>query len=72
MGSSNINKTRMLIVTVIVGSVLLSLIKLIYPRIDPSQTASLVIVVSIISGFIIEKLIGNKKGKKDDKNKDDQ
>ena len=72
MGSSNINKTRMLIVTVIVGSVLLSLVKLIYPRIDPSQTASLVIVVSIISAFIIEKLIGNKKGKKDDKNKDDQ
>jgi uncharacterized membrane protein YdcZ (DUF606 family) len=70
MGSSNITKTRMLILTVIVGSVLLTFMKLLYPRIDITQTVSFVVVISIIAAYIIEKFIGsrNSGGKKNEQN----
>lgn len=58
MDSSNISKNRMLILTVVVGSILLVLIKLLYPLIDITQTVSFVIVISIIIAYIIEKYIG--------------
>jgi hypothetical protein len=68
MDSSNISKTRMLILTVVVGSVLLTFIKLIYPRIDITQTVLFVTVISIIAAYIIEKFIGSKntRGKKNE------
>lgn len=70
MGSSNINKTRMLILTVVVGSVLFTFIKLLYPRIDITQTVSLVTVISIIVAYIIERFIGSRHsgGKKNEQN----
>ncbi|MBI4619638.1 MAG: hypothetical protein HY739_05700 [Desulfobacterales bacterium] len=68
MDSSNISKTRMLILTVVVGSMLLTFIKLIYPRIDITQTILFVTVISIIAAYIIEKFIGSKntRGKKNE------
>jgi len=70
MGSSNISKTRMLIITVVVGSVLLMFIKFLYPRIDITQAVTLVTVISIIVAYIIEKFIGYRKsrGKKNEQN----
>ena len=70
MGSSNISKTRVLILTVVVGSVLLTFIKRLYPLIDITQTVALVTVISIIAAYIIEKFIGSIKsrGKKNGQN----
>ena len=70
MGSPNISKTRMLIITVVVGSMLLTFIKLLYPRIDMTQTVSFVTVISIIAAYILERFIGyrNSRGKKNEQN----
>lgn len=70
MVSSNISKTRMLILTVVFGSVLFAFIKLLYPQIDITQTASFVLVISIIASYVIEKLIGYRHsgGKKNEHN----
>lgn len=70
MASSNINKTRMAILTVLIGAILLTLIKLLYQKIDITQTASFVVVISIIAAYIIDKFIGSRKsgGKKNEQN----
>ncbi len=68
MGSSNISKTRMLILIVIVGSVLLKFIKLLYPRIDITQTTSIMTIISIIVAYIIERFIGGFRSSGEKKN----
>ena len=66
MALSGISKTRMLIVTVITGAVLLTLLKFLYPQISLSHTWELVTVISIIIAFIVEMILGSREsgGKK--------
>lgn len=68
MNSSNISKTRMFILTVVVGAVLLTFIKLLYPLIDINKTVSFTLVISIIVAYITEKFIfyKNSRGKKNE------
>ena len=70
MGSTNISKSRLLILTVLIGAVLFTIVKLIYPLIDITQTASLVTVIAIITAYIIEKLlVFGKSGEKNEQKK---
>jgi uncharacterized membrane protein YdcZ (DUF606 family) len=54
------SKARMLILTVLIGAVLLTFFKLLYPRIALTQTLTLVTVISIIIAFIIDKIISSR------------
>lgn len=50
-------KARMLILTVLIGAVLLTFFKLVFPRIAITQTLSLVTVISILVALVIDRFI---------------
>ena len=63
---SGFNKTRILIITVVIGSVILAFLKFLYPLTDLTQTVTFVVLISIIISIIIERLFNSKKNRKDD------
>jgi hypothetical protein len=58
---TKVNKTRMLILTVIIGSVILILLKWMYPLTDLTQLIAIVTIISIIFAYLVEIFIGSKK-----------
>ena len=63
MASSDINKKRIIILTLMIGALLLTLLKRLYQHVDITQAASIVTVVSIIAAYIIEKFISYRKSR---------
>ncbi len=57
MGDNKANKTRLLVLVLFIGVVLLSLFRHIYPLTDITEISLLIVLVSIIIAYIIEKFV---------------
>ena len=61
------NKVRIILIAVLVGAVLLTIFRIAYPETEWTEVLSIVVIISILVSYSIEKVIFNRtKDKADD------
>ena len=66
MSSLGVRVTRVSLLIVGIGVILLIILTRLYPRPNPASMVTFVVFVSIVLAYIIEKFIGSRKTRRED------